>query len=440
MKSKKIILIIMIAIVLFAGWLAAIKKVSGIDQRNAQNALVSEARTYAGKKLYVRAIPLFEKALTYPTEQSAEIEAELLEAYKEYGDVQEYISLIEKRASDGTAEEAEYIAAADYYLSRRDTAMAMALVKKGIERLGTENLKDYYEKNRYGNEIRITEYAEIIPTQTNLLMPAFDGSSWVYIDKNGRDAGVGVFDSAMPFNEDGYGVVSKNGTYYTILTNGDLYGVDEAGAEDVYGLSGGRILAKYGGKYSYYNYDFEALAGENHRYDEITVNHDGVAAVKRGGKWGIISDSGEVMIDFTLEDAAVSSTGTVFAGGAAMVKTGGSWYLTDTEGNKVSEMGFADAKAPESPDGLIAVANSSGKWGYIDRSGKLVIDYRYDDARSFSNALGAVKLGGMWLYISEQDTAVIDIGFLDAQPFHNGTAQARVTDGAVLITLDYFED
>lgn len=440
MKGKKIGLIIVVAIVLSVGWVAAIKKVSGIDQRNAQNALVSEAETYAGKKLYVRAIPLFEKALTYPTKQNTEIEAELLEAYKEYGNTEGCIGLIEKRADDGTAEEKEYIAAADYYLSRRETAVAMELIKKGIAQLGTEKLQRYYEENRYGNEIRVTEYEEIIPTQTNMLMPAFDGSNWVYIGKDGRDTGIGVFDSTVPFNSDGYGVVSKNGIYYTILTNGDLYGVDEDGAEDVYGLSGSRILAKYNGKYSYYNYDFEPLAGEEHTYDEITANHDGVAAVKRDRKWGIISDSGETIVDFTLEDAAVNSLGTAFAGGAAMVKIKGAWYLIDTEGNKTAETGFADAKAPESSDGLIAVADSSGKWGYIDRGGKLVIDYRYDDARSFSDALGAVKLGGTWHYISEKGDTVIDVGLLDAQPFHNGVAQAKITDGAVLITLDYFEE
>jgi len=33
----------------------------------------------------------------------------------------------------------------------------------------------------------------------------------------------------------------------------------------------------------------------------------------------------------------------------------------------------------------------SGKWGYIDRTGKMVIPARFLDARSFSDGLAAVR-------------------------------------------------
>lgn len=440
MQKKKFIVILFIVIILFAGWFLTVRKVTGVEETNKQNALVEEADRYAEKQLYVRAIPLYEEALFYSTDRIAEIQAKLLNAYRAHGDVMELISMIEARIKAGTAAESEYIEAADYYLDRHSADTAMELIKKGISQLGTKGLTDYFEANRYANEIIVTEYMQVTPTADNTLMPAYDGTHWIYIDRSGRDAGIGIYDSATPFNADGYGVVSQNGRYHTILTDGDKYGVDELGVTEVYSMSGSRVLAKYQGKYSYYNYDFQSLTGGSHQYDAITVNQNGVAAVKSGNTWGIIRDNGEIVMDFLLEDVAVNSLGSAYAGGAAMVRQAGSWYLIDTEGNRFFETGFPNAKAPESSDGYIAVANENGKWGFIDRNGQLKIDYQYDDAHSFSNGLAAVKLGETWYYISQKSQRILDSGFYDAQPFHNGVAQAGMADGAALIILDYFEE
>lgn len=439
MKGKKAVVIVIIAAVLAVGWFLSVKKASGVDQRNTQNALVEEADLYAGKRLYIRAIPLYREALGYSTQSNTEIEKKLLAAYLEHGDMEEYVDLVERRVEVGTAEEAEYITAADHYITRRDRETAMKLVRTGIEQTGSQRLQTYYEENRYTSNVVITDYETITPTVNNSVMPAFDGEHWIYVDGNGRDTGIGVFDSATPFNADGYAAVSLGNQYYTVLTDGEWYGADSLGVSDVYGVSGSRVLACYNGKYGYYDYDFESLTGSSHQYDAITGNHNGVAAVKAGDKWRIIEDSGESVTDFVLDDVAVNSLGEAYAGGAAMVRTGGAWHLIDTEGNQVLEAGFPDARAPESDNGYIAVANDMGKWGFIDRGGTLMIEYQYDDAKSFSNGIGAVLLGNTWTYISEKNKAILDIGFQDAQPFHNGIAQAKTTDGAALITLDYFE-
>ena len=122
-----------------------------------------------------------------------------------------------------------------------------------------------------------------------------------------------------------------------------------------------------------------------------------------------------------------------------MVKYSVQWYLIGKSVEKLSQTGFADAKAPES-GGYIAVCNDKGLWGYIDRSGNLVIDYQYSDARSFSNGLGAVKIAGKWGYISERGELVIDAVYEDAQPFRNGVTQVKLPDGIALLHLDYFEE
>jgi hypothetical protein len=86
------------------------------------------------------------------------------------------------------------------------------------------------------------------------------------------------------------------------------------------------------------------------------------------------------------------------------------------------------------------VADEKGKWGFIDINGNQVIDYKYDDAKSFSDGLAAVCLGDRWEYIDDKGSVIIDISMDDAEPFHKGIAQVDMTEGASLIILKYYEE
>ena len=442
MKTKKMLLIVIIAAVLGVSWLLAIRTASGIEVIKEQRNLVKEADELAARKIYVRAIDLYKEALAQDSKLTTEIQAKLLASYQGYEDMNSYVKLVEQRNLAGTATEEEYWNAAAYYAGRSKWSEAVTLLKAGIEKTGSQYLADYLEEIRYPYKAKVTRYQQILPSADNSRMAAFDGVKWGYIDDGGSDVLDFIYDSATPYGSGGFAVVSIDGTYYAILSNGDWYGADDGTTydrmTDVLGVSGKRILGKRGDTYSYYDYDFAPIA-ENYQFDRMSGNACGVAAVSKGGKWGIIKNSGETVVDYILEDVAVNSLGNAFAGNRAMVKENGAWYLVDTEGNHVSENSYADAKAPES-DGYIAVADATGRWGYIDREGNQVIDYQYSDAKSFSNHLGAVKSVNEWGYISEKNKMIIEENYEDAQPFHNGIAQAKLTESMALLTLKYFEE
>lgn len=438
MKGKRWLVVIALLVVILLGWYLSVRTASGVDDRSAQAALVQQADLYAGKELYVRAVPLYLQALGYRTESVPQIETKLQQVYLAQEDTDSYVDLVEKRSADGTASEEEYLQAAEIYLSQNDLDEAMALLKRGMTVYPGGAIEELYEDNRYGYSMRVTKAVEILPTPANNLMPAFDGSKWGYVNSGGKFVLPAVYDQAVPFNNGGYGVVSLDGTYYTILSTGEKYGIDETHVTDVYGINNAYIIAQSNGKYGFYTADFIcALPG--FQFDEVTMGSCGAFAARNGDRWAIISDSGEAVTDYIYEDVAVNSLNQVFAGNMGMVKTGGLWYLIDVEGNRVCETGFADAKAPESSN-YIAVADGNGKWGFIDRSGQLVIEYQYNDARSFSNHLAAVRVVDTWGYISERNELVIAESLDNAMPFHNYTAQAVFLGEAALITLEYRVD
>ena len=72
MKTKKMLLIVIIAAVLGVSWLLAIRTASGIEVIKEQRNLVKEADELAARKIYVRAIDLYKEALAQDSKLTTE--------------------------------------------------------------------------------------------------------------------------------------------------------------------------------------------------------------------------------------------------------------------------------------------------------------------------------------------------------------------------------
>ena len=66
------------------------------------------------------------------------------------------------------------------------------------------------------------------------------------------------------------------------------------------------------------------------------------------------------------------------------------------------------------------------KWGYIDRTGKIVISPQFDDAWSFSGGLAEVKVAKKWGYIDRTGEIAIKPQFDEVSPFAEGLAKVKV--------------
>lgn len=438
MKIKKLFFVFVIGVVFVIGWLFTLRAASGTDKIAEQRKYVEEADDYIEKKLYVRGIPLLEKAAEIDTNEYSSVMRKLMNAYFDYGDMDGCYKALKTIDSTGEANSEEYIKLANYYINEKgDVEEALTILSEGMEKHDETKLKDLYESHIYGYDVSGVSAEKMFPMKWNTYTPAYFEGVWNYVDEEGSSVLQLDAEEASNFNADGYGVIKKGGRYRVILKNGDMYGIDENNLTHVKGITDSYIIGEKNGKYGFYNYDFKLLS-ESLLFDDITLSSDGLMAVKKGNSWGIIKDNGDTLVDFIFEDVAIGLSGSAYESGIAVVKKDGKWKFIDTEGNFTSEAGFANAKAPES-DGLIAVADNDGKWGFADRSGKLVIDYKYEDAKSFSSRLAAVKLNNKWGYITIDDKIIVDNIYTEAEPFVGAHALVKDIEGLGLIELRYFE-
>ena len=188
------------------------------------------------------------------------------------------------------------------------------------------------------------------------------------------------------------------------------------GARD---FSEGLAAVKKDGKWGYINTDGEMVIDPI--YDSANSFSEGLAAVQSKGRWGYINTKGETVIAFTMDSTFAFSDGmAVFASGIyygyinregkvvikatyeeagnfhngiACVKEGVRYGFIDKEGNKLTE--FEYGLKSKLSEGLIPVFygdTSKGiNTGYIDATGKQVLEFRWYEAKDFSNGLAAAK-------------------------------------------------
>jgi hypothetical protein len=144
--------------------------------------------------------------------------------------------------------------------------------------------------------------------------------------------------------------------------------------------------------------------------DPVGVFSDGLTAVKVKDKWGFINKDGECVIKPRFADA------NNFSEGLAAVKVGCSWGFINTKGELVipakftSAWKFSDGLAPVSISndpspgmwlttikGRVPICDfgfgPSGNFGYINKSGTLVIPAKFGRGFLFSDGIAEVSFG-----------------------------------------------
>lgn len=118
-------------------------------------------------------------------------------------------------------------------------------------------------------------------------------------------------------------------------------------------------------------------------YDEIEEPTEGLYLASKDDKYGFINEAGEEVISLKYTNALP------FSQGLAAVALNDNWFFIDKNGRQPFIQRFKDVQSYN--DSLAAVTPDGETWGYIDMTGKFIIEPIYADAEDFSGGFGVVS-------------------------------------------------
>jgi len=188
------------------------------------------------------------------------------------------------------------------------------------------------------------------------------------------------------------------------------------------------------------------------QYDVVSECSDGMIRVYKGefttldggmrtkngeGKYGFMTKDGEMVVD-CIYDGAYN-----FSDGFAFVKQNGKWGAIDKQGQRVipfeydyvkgTSEGIASVYKGELNRGVPAI--SGGKYCFIDKTGA-VISGDYDDANPFKEGFAVVQTKGKYGYIDKTGELVISAKYDAAQDFSEGKAFVKYNDNYYIINAN----
>ncbi|UTO05091.1 WG repeat-containing protein [Moraxella sp. FZLJ2107] len=170
---------------------------------------------------------------------------------------------------------------------------------------------------------------------------------------------------------------------------------------------------------------YDSTQDPENKYSEqwaYPANKHGIV-VKKDGKFGVISRDNQVLIPFEYDHLTnFSEEGILlyhyYDDNLDDIYNTGSWGMIDTNGNGMDLSHFTDTLANFTGydgfnEGLLAVSDNVGQWGFVDKAGKQVILPQYQEVRSFSEGMAGVMKDGVWGFIDKNGNAVIDFQYPD---------------------------
>lgn len=426
-RTSKLLLIIGCFILIVVSWVGVLGAKSS---KQKQTELVERAFEYTKDEIYVFAIPLLEKAAGYKTRQTYNVESKLKEAYLEMAHQREYLNsytdLLEKQMArkDATAE--TFLEAAKFYLGNSKIKDALGILKDGINKTGSEELIDLYESNRYIYSMGNNRYENVTAIYGKTITVQNNGF-WGLASANGTLIIPCEYDKISTYSGDRV-IVQKNGTIYAVNSDNNRVALLKTKILNFGNFMDNRIslLTSEGWVRASGEFVLGSAVFEN-----IGAYSEGYAAAKQNGKWGVVNLSSEWLLPPEYDEIKMDELGRAYGRGAMFAGKGNSVNLF-VKGKQVGGP-YEDAKP--FINSTYAAVKKNGKWGFIDISGEVKIDYQFDDALSFGQHLAAVKQGDSWGYISLNGDIVVEPIFLQAGSFVNGSAPVLTELGWQFITL-----
>lgn len=249
--------------------------------------------------------------------------------------------------------------------------------------------------------------------------------TWGYIDTSGKFVIEATYEKCERFSEDGYANIYVDKKYGFIDPTGkkletevDGYALKSVFGFGTYGFDEGMTAIEVKKKWGFMSSDGKVAIQP--KYDWVSHFQDGLATARLGkSDYFILDKSGKETKVQAANLMEIRRPGN----GMIPIKTLEKQFgFVDTTGKTVIEPTFK--AVGYFVDGLAWAKTWEGKVGYIDRSGNWKIEAKYDAAHEFSEGLGRVKLETTWLYVKPDGTEV-KVDAETPKDFHEGLAEAK---------------
>ncbi len=421
MKSVRSITIIAIVVLLAISWISLGS--SAIKQFAVLSDLTSKAEQSVELGLYEQAIEYYNDALD--VKQSKKYYNRMKEIYDVFYK-EEKSSYVRTHFIDDMLlatekypkEELYWNTVIRLYMDNKDYRDAYNTAKKALNMGASDNQLDkYYKELMYMEKVEYKVYSAI-STALNGYNTVSTGSQWYVIDDKGEEvteqyAYVGLV------NDEGYGIYNT-GEEIRLLDKDQIvrsrFGKLEVSEAGYYSETSQCFPAKIGDKWVYIKKDGSRLKGE---FDVAGSFYDGEAVVCNDGKWSKINGDGKLSALDKFSDIKLDLYKCHIQGDVIIAKEGNKYHLYDKSFEKIGKFECDDIDICVN-NGLIAFKSGS-KWGFVDTSGKIVIEPKYKQAKSFSNKYAAVcGDNGLWGFINDKYELVIGNKYMNAYYFTPG--------------------
>lgn len=130
------------------------------------------------------------------------------------------------------------------------------------------------------------------------------------------------------------------------------------------------------------------------KFDDAEMFSEGYSCVRIGDKYGLIDENG----NYILPLQSYESLGNIH-NGLAMFRLNDKVGFINIKGQEVIKPQFD--WVGDFSEGLCVVRNDNGKigtgkYGYIDTTGKVVIDFKFQYANNFENGQAKFELNNLW--------------------------------------------
>lgn len=161
---------------------------------------------------------------------------------------------------------------------------------------------------------------------------------------------------------------------------------------------------------------------------------NGMAVVVENGKWGLIDNTGKLLVPCIYEEIEFGMQ--IFKGELTAAKKNGKWGFIDKTGKVIIPFEYDEIATVIDSNRCIEKmgVSKNGKWGMINMNGQLEIPCKFDSFDGwFADGLARAKIGSKYVYINLQGKIVLAGDYDMANSFEDGVAKVEKGNSTYMI-------